>query len=112
MDFMKKPEVIKMHLDILYKSIPFMRKDKIEVMLGEYKKQKAQKQREEEERLQYQNQLRKLRGRSTTKKDRPKEEFSIEFDSKAAAAKEDRTMTEASHSPDEKAKKNIFNDKQ
>ena len=94
MNFMKKPEVIKMHLDILYKSIPFMKKDKIEVMLTDYKKMKAQKQREEEERLQFQNQLRKLRGRSSTKKDRPKEEFSIEFDNKAAEQKEDRTVTE------------------
>ena len=38
MNFMKKPDVIKMHLDILYKSIPFMKKDKIEVMLNDYKK--------------------------------------------------------------------------
>lgn len=38
---MKKPEVIKMHLDILYKSITFMKKDKIEVMLNDYKMQKA-----------------------------------------------------------------------
>ena len=36
--FMNKPEIIKMHLDILFKSINFLKKDKIEVMLNEYKK--------------------------------------------------------------------------
>jgi len=49
--FMRKPEVIKMHLDILYKSINFLNKHKIEVVLQEYKHQKIQKQKEEEERM-------------------------------------------------------------
>lgn len=44
-----------MHLDILYKSIPFMRKEKIDARLEEYVKLKNQKQKEEEERLQMQN---------------------------------------------------------
>ena len=33
LQFMRKPEVIKMHLDILFKSITFLNKHKIEVML-------------------------------------------------------------------------------
>jgi|DEB0MinimDraft_12_1074336.scaffolds.fasta_scaffold16136_4 hypothetical protein len=48
--FMSKPEIIKMHLDILYKSINFLSKDKIQTVLNEYKLQKAQKLKEEEER--------------------------------------------------------------
>ena len=49
--FMRKPEVIKMHLDILYKSINFLNNHKIDVILQDYKHQKIQKQKEEEERM-------------------------------------------------------------
>lgn len=42
-EFMRKPEVIKMHLDILFKNIHFLKKEKIEIMLNEYKSQKLQK---------------------------------------------------------------------
>jgi len=38
--FMRKPEVIKMHLDILYKSINFLNNHKIDVILQDYKHQK------------------------------------------------------------------------
>jgi len=41
--FMSKPEIIKMHLDILYKSISFLSKEKIATALNDYKNQKAQK---------------------------------------------------------------------
>jgi hypothetical protein len=41
--FMRKPEIIKMHLDILFKSISFLKQEKIDTMLLEYKEQKAQK---------------------------------------------------------------------
>lgn len=34
---MKKPEIIKMHLDILYKSIEFLSKEKIDEMIEKYK---------------------------------------------------------------------------
>jgi hypothetical protein len=75
---MSKPEVIKMHLDILFKSVTFLNKHKIEVMLQEYKHSKLQKQQEEVERQSIQNQMRKLRGRSTSKKDRKNTgEFSL-----------------------------------
>jgi hypothetical protein len=65
--FMSKPEIIRMHLDILYKSISFLSKDKIMTILNDYKLQKAQKLKEEEER-QHINQLRKIRGRNSSKK--------------------------------------------
>lgn len=35
--FMKKPDVIKMHLDILYKSIGFLSKETIDSMIEKYK---------------------------------------------------------------------------
>ena len=38
--FMSKPEVIKMNLDILYKSVPFLSKDKINSGLESYKQSK------------------------------------------------------------------------
>ena len=72
--FMKKPEVIKMHLDILYKSISFLSQPKIEAMIEKYKQAKEQKRKEEEERIQMQIQMKKSRGRSNAngnpKKDR------------------------------------------
>lgn len=71
---MRKPEVIKMHLDILYKNISFLKKEKIDRILLEYKHQKIQKQKEAEEQLQMQNQMRKLRGRSGQKKEKTKDE--------------------------------------
>ena len=60
---MRKPEVIKMHLDILYQSVNFVSKDKIKSILSDYKECKLQKQKEEEQRLQIQNQMKKSRGR-------------------------------------------------
>ena len=57
--FMKKPEVIKMHLDILYKSITFLSEEKIIAKIELYKQAKEQKKREEEERLQMQIQIKK-----------------------------------------------------
>jgi hypothetical protein len=78
-EFMRKPEVIKMHLDILYKNIHFLKKEKIDIMLNEYKSQKLQKQKEAEEQLQIQNQMRKLRGRSGQKKEKGKDENTVEF---------------------------------
>jgi len=62
---MKKPEVIKMHLDILYKSIGFLSEDKIAAKIELYKQAKEQKRKEEEERLQMQIQMKKQRGRSS-----------------------------------------------
>jgi len=35
--FINKPEIIKMHLDILYKSIGFLNQDRINAMLETYK---------------------------------------------------------------------------
>lgn len=61
---MRKPEVIKMHLDILFKSVAFLKREKIETILYEYKQDKIRKQKEEEERQLMQNHIRKLRGRS------------------------------------------------
>jgi hypothetical protein len=49
--FMRKPEIIQMHLDILYKSVPYISKDKIMKILSNYKETKMQKQKEEEERI-------------------------------------------------------------
>ena len=48
---MKKPEVIKMHLDILFKSVNFLCKNKVEAMIDNYKQAKEQKRKEEEERI-------------------------------------------------------------
>lgn len=64
--FMKKPEVIKMHLDILYKSIGFLSEEKIAAKIELYKQAKEQKRKEEEERLQMQIQMKKQRGRGNT----------------------------------------------
>jgi hypothetical protein len=64
----KKPEVIQMHLDILYKSVQFLSKHKIERILDDYKRAKDQKQREEEERLRIQMLLKKSRGRQAKNK--------------------------------------------
>lgn len=47
-NFMRKPEIIKMHLDILYQSVSFISKEKIKNILSEYKQCKIQKQKEEE----------------------------------------------------------------
>lgn len=49
--FMRKPEIIQMHLDILFKSVPYISKDKIMKILSNYKETKMQKQKEEEERI-------------------------------------------------------------
>jgi len=68
-----------MHLDILFKNILFLRQEKIDLMLMDYRMQKMQKQREAEEQLMLQNQMRKLRGRSGQKKEKSKDEGSVEF---------------------------------
>ena len=46
--FLKNPEALAMHLEILYKSLPFLCKDRIESILEEYKIKKANKIKEEE----------------------------------------------------------------
>ena len=51
LSFKNKLEVIQMHLDILYKSINFLSKDRIKAKLDEYKKVKELKRKEEEERI-------------------------------------------------------------
>ena len=79
-EFMRKPEVIRMHLDILFKNILFLKKEKIDKMLNEYKLQKLQKQKEAEEQLQIQNQMRKMRGRSGQKKEKTKEDLAADFE--------------------------------
>lgn len=61
--FMEKPEIIQMHLDILYKSVQFLDKSKIEDKIELYKDSKEKKKREEQERLQMQIQMKKSRGR-------------------------------------------------
>ena len=41
--FMNNPEIIRMHLDILYKSVPFLNKERIDSYLGSYKANKERK---------------------------------------------------------------------
>lgn len=62
--FMKKPEIIKMHLEILYKSVMFLSEEKIAAKIELYKQAKEQKKRDHDARLQMQNQMKKQRGRS------------------------------------------------
>ena len=66
---MEKPEIIQMHLDILYKSVPFLERQTIEDKIDFYKDSKEKKKREEQERLQMQIQMKKTRGRQSAKKD-------------------------------------------
>ena len=40
---MNKPDIIQMHHDILYQSVNFISKDKIDSVLEEYKEQKLKK---------------------------------------------------------------------
>jgi hypothetical protein len=49
--FMNNPEIIKMHLDILYQTVNFLSQVKIEQMIEKYKKMKELKKKEENERL-------------------------------------------------------------
>lgn len=49
--FMSKPDLIQMHLNILYKSVTFLNQDRIVNILAEYKKTKDIKRKEEEKRL-------------------------------------------------------------
>jgi len=49
--FINKPDVIKMHLDILYKSVNFLSRERIDSILESYKKNKEKKRREEQERI-------------------------------------------------------------
>ena len=48
---MSKPDLIQMHLNILYKSVTFLNQDRIVNILAEYKKTKDIKRKEEEKRL-------------------------------------------------------------
>lgn len=66
-----------MHLELLYKYVPFLNKDKIGAVLPEYQRNKELKMKEEEERQQMQNQMRKMRGRASSKKER-KDECSLD----------------------------------
>jgi len=66
-----------MHLDILYKQVTFITPSKIESILPNFKQDKMQKQKEEEERIQMQNQMKKSRGRQSTKKER-KEDINMD----------------------------------
>ena len=49
--FMNKPDLIQMHLDILYKSVSFISGEKIMTILEDYKTAKEEKRKEEEDRL-------------------------------------------------------------
>lgn len=59
-----------MHLDILYKSIPYLTKEKVSCIINNYKEMKEQKRKEEEERLLMRSQQKKARGRSNSKRGR------------------------------------------
>ena len=48
---MNNAEVIKMHLDILYKTVGFLSQQKIEKLIEKYKQSKELKKKEEEERI-------------------------------------------------------------
>ena len=67
-NFMNKPEIIQMHLEILFKSIGYLTKERIACVLSNYKEVKEQKRKEEEERLLMRTQMKKARGRSTSRK--------------------------------------------
>lgn len=67
-NFMNKPEIIQMHLEILYKSITYLSKERITGVLANYKKAKELKRKEEEERLLMRTQMKKSRGRSGSRK--------------------------------------------
>lgn len=67
---MSKPDLIQMHLNILYKSVTFLNQDRIVNILAEYKKTKDIKRKEEEKRLQLQMMMKKSRGRNAAKKDK------------------------------------------
>ena len=49
--FMNKPDLIQMHLDILYKSVTFISSEKILTILEDYKTAKEDKRKEEEDRM-------------------------------------------------------------
>ena len=66
--FMNKPDLIQMHLDILYKSVSFISNDKILTILEEYKTTKEEKRKEEEDRMMQQLLMKKSRGRQSSNK--------------------------------------------
>lgn len=66
--FMNKPDLIQMHLDILYKSVTFISSEKILTILEDYKTAKEEKRKEEEDRLMQQLLMKKSRGRQSNKK--------------------------------------------
>jgi hypothetical protein len=66
--FMNKPDLIQMHLDILYKSVLFISSDKILIILEQYKATNEEKRKEEEDRMMQQLLMKKSRGRQITKK--------------------------------------------
>lgn len=112
MQFMRKPEVIRMHLDILYKSINFLKREHIEAYLFDYKQQKQRKQKEEEERLIMQNSIRKLRGRSGPKREKSKDEFKMDYEH-TPVRDEKKTYLHCMNScvQDESARKVLFSEK-
>lgn len=63
---MNKPEIIKMHLEILYKSVGFISEQKIQTNLEEFRKAKEQKKREKEQRVLLNTQMKKQKGKQTT----------------------------------------------
>lgn len=65
---MNKPDLIQMHLDILYKSVTFISSEKILTILEDYKTAKEEKRKEEEDRLMQQLLMKKSRGRQSNKK--------------------------------------------
>jgi hypothetical protein len=82
--FMNKPDLIQMHLDILYKSVVFISRDKILAMLEDYKTAKEEKRKEEEERLMQQMLMKKSRGRQAAKKAQPPVDQEMQDESKKA----------------------------
>lgn len=104
-----------MHLDILYKSVVFMKREKIETMLYEYKQEKVRKQKEEEERLMMQTHIRKLRGRSGPKRDKSKDESNVEFETHTPIKDEKKSYLNQNNmnscAQDESGRKMFFQDK-
>lgn len=81
--FMNKPDLIQMHLNILYKSVTFLSQDRILNMLAEYKKTKDLKRKEEEKKHQLQMMMKKSRGRNAAKKDKLNDQEMVDESKKA-----------------------------
>ena len=61
---LKKPEILKMHLEILYKSVPFISEQRIMEGIHEYKAKKERLRLEEEQRQHDSKSKKKIRARS------------------------------------------------